>query len=282
MNGMFDELLRKMADNTEANINTGDYIGPNGLLYCGKCRTPKQVEVNICGELKRPYCMCECEEKAYQAQQELIQRMKQKEENERNKAAAFLDLDVNKYGFAHDDRRNPTESDRARLYVENFDKMRELSTGLMFLGGTGTGKSFLAACIASELVDRGYRCMMTNFPRIINEVTGLHDGKQAYIDGFNQYDLLVIDDMAIERDTEYAAEIVHNIIDSRYRSGLPLIITTNLTVEEFAHPPDVRKARLYSRLKEMCVPIPLVGRDRRNEKAALKNTEVRKLLGIES
>lgn len=281
MIGMFDKILSRIADDTEPNRNDSDYIGDKGLLYCGKCHTPKQVEVVICGEVKRPYCMCKCEDEAYQAQQKLIQHIKRDKEIERNKSAAFLDLDINKYGFAFDDRRNPTESDRAKLYVENFQKMKELSTGLMFLGGTGTGKSFLAACIASELINKGYKCLMTNFPRIINEVTGRYEGKQEYIDSFNQYDLLVIDDMAIERDTEYAAEIVHNIIDSRYRSGLPLIITTNLTIDEFSHPPDVRKARLYSRLKEMCVPIPMVGRDRRNEKAALKNTEVRHLLGIE-
>lgn len=271
----------EMANNTTPNRADNDYIGDNGLLYCGKCHTPKQVEINICGKTARPYCMCKCEDEAYKAQKELINRTLQKEEVERNKSG-FLDLDISKYGFQYDDNRNPVESERARSYVENFDKLKALSAGLMFLGGTGTGKSFLAACIAKELIDRGYKCLMTNFPRIINELTGLYEGKQEYIDGFNNYDLLVIDDMAIERDTDYVAEIVHNIIDSRYRSGLPLIITTNLTIDEFTHPKDVRKARIYSRLKEMCVPVPLVGKDRRNENAALKNSEVRKLLRIES
>lgn len=278
---MYDKLIMDMAENTEANRNECDYIGDKGLLYCGKCHTPKQVEVTICGKQVKPYCMCKCEEEAYKAQKEQISKAMHKEEIERNRTSDFLDLDVDKYGFAYDDNRHPVESERARSYVDNFDKMKELSTGLMFLGGTGTGKSFIAACIAKELIDKGYRCLMTNFPRIINELSGLYEGKQEYIDGLNRYDLLIIDDMAIERDTEYVAEIVHNIIDSRYRSGMPLIITTNLTIDEFTHPKDVRKARIYSRLKEMCVPIPLVGKDRRNEKAALKNAEVRKLLKID-
>jgi DNA replication protein DnaC len=276
----FSKVLKDIAENTQPNRADIDFIGDNGLLYCGKCKTPKQVEVSICGKVMRPYCMCKCEAEAYKAEQSRLKSIKANEEIERNRASGFLDLDVTKYKFKFDDNRNPVESDRARRYVDNFDKMKELKTGLMFLGGTGTGKSFLAACIASELIDKGYKCLMTNFPRIINEVSGLYEGKQAYIDGLNRYELLVIDDMAIERDTEYVAEIVHNIIDSRYRAGLPLIITTNLTVEEFAHPKDVRKARIYSRLKEMCVPIPLIGRDRRNENAALKNQEVRNILGI--
>ncbi len=278
----FSEILSTIMDEaaSNSNVDSTDYIGNNGLLYCGKCHTPKQVEVELLGEIRRPYCMCKCETEAYQREREQAKAIQLREEIERNKETGFLDINITDYSFDKDDNRNPVESERAKRYVENFDRMKELSTGLMFLGSTGTGKSFLAACIASELIEQGYKCLMTNFPRIINEITGLYEGKQAYIDSFNQYELLVIDDMAIERDTEYAAEIVHNIIDSRYRSGLPLIITTNLTVEEFAHPKDVRKARLYSRLKEMCVPVPITGKDRRNEKAALRNPEVRELLGI--
>lgn len=281
MRSMFDKMLYNMANNTEPNRDSSDYIGDKGLLYCGKCHTAKQVEISICGKIAKPYCMCKCEEAAYKAQKEQISTTMHLQEIERNRSSSFLDLDITKYGFSQDDNRNPVESERARSYVENFDKMKELSTGLMFLGGTGTGKSFLAACIAKELLDKGYKCLMTNFPRIINELSGIYEGKQEYIDSFNNYDLLVIDDMAIERDTEYVAEIVHNIIDSRYRSGLPLIITTNLTIDELTHPKDVRKARIYSRLKEMCVPVPVVGKDRRNENAALKNAEVRKLLKID-
>ena len=278
---MFDKMLYNMANNTESNRTAGDYIGDKGLLYCGKCHTPKQVEISICGKIAKPYCMCQCEEAAYKAQKEQTEISMRKQEIERNRSSSFLDLDITKYGFSQDDRRNPTESERARSYVDNFDKMKELSTGLMFLGGTGTGKSFLAACIAKELLDKGYKCLMTNFPRIINELSGIYEGKQEYIDSLNRYDLLVIDDMAIERDTEYVGEIIHNIIDSRYRSGLPLIITTNLTIDELIHPKDIRKARIYSRLKEMCVPIPLTGKDRRNENAALKNAEVIKILKLD-
>lgn len=276
------DMLLGMADATAAKLDSTDYIGENGLLFCGKCRTPKQVEVDICGTLKRPYCMCKCESEAYKAEQEKFKKAQQREEIARmiETEKLVLDIDMTKYGFDKDDRRNPVESDRAKKYVDNFQRMKELNAGLMFLGNSGTGKTFLAGCIAIELINQGYKCLMTDFPRIINEITGTRDGKQAYIDSFRRYDLLVIDDMAIERDTEYASEIVHNVIDSRYRSGMPLIITTNLTLEEFAHPKDVRKARIYSRLKEMCVPVPIVGRDRRNEKAALRNQEVRELLGI--
>ncbi len=59
----------------------------------------------------------------------------------------------------------------------------------------------------------------------------------------------------MERGTEYALEQIYNIVDSRYRSRKPLIVTTNLTLDEIRHPQDTAHARIYDRLLEMCVPI---------------------------
>ena len=65
---------------------------------------------------------------------------------------------------------------------------------------------------------------MTNFSRILNALSGLYsEEKNQYIDSLNQYSLLIIDDLGIERSTEFALEQVFNVIDSRYRSKLPLI-----------------------------------------------------------
>ena len=48
-------------------------------------------------------------------------------------------------------------------------------------------------------------------------------------------------------------------MDSRYRSRKPLIVTTNLTLDEIRHPQDTAHARIYDRLLEMCVPISCIG-----------------------
>jgi DNA replication protein DnaC len=52
--------------------------------------------------------------------------------------------------------------------------------------------------------------------------------KNAYISDLMRYPLLILDDFGMERQTEYALEQIFNVIDARYRSGKPLIITTNL------------------------------------------------------
>lgn len=275
----FSKALLNLAESTESNEQAEDYVKDN-LLYCGKCHTPKQVEVEINGTISRPYCMCKCETEAYNAEQALKREILRKEEIERNRASGFVDLDMRHCIFALDDRKNPKISDISQRYVEHFQTMLHKGKGLIYLGNSGTGKSFMAACITNALIDNGYKCLMTNFPRIINELTGIFEGKQAYIDSLNRYDLLVIDDLAIERDTEYTSEIIQNVIDSRYRSGKPLIITTNLTKADFENPKNIKKERLFSRLYEMCLPLPVTGTDRRKEKAAVKDGEIKDLLGL--
>jgi DNA replication protein DnaC len=278
MNG-FVELLDSIAEQTEPKRNTEDYE-KDGLLYCGKCNTPKQTIVQVCGKVMKPYCMCECEEKAFKAEQERTREILRKEEIERNRSNGFLDLDMIGCRFSADDRKNAKVSEISQRYVKFFRTMLIKGKGLLYYGGTGTGKSFMAACIANALTDAGYKCLVTNFPRIINELTGLFEGKQAYINDLNRYDLLVIDDLAIERDTEYTAEIIQNVIDSRYRSKKPLIVTTNLTIEEIMNPKGIRKQRLFSRLKEMCLPIAVTGEDRRDKKFEDNYNAISKLLGI--
>ena len=95
MNDMkaFENILSQIADNTQPNRDKSDYIGDKGLLYCGKCNTPKQVEITICGQIKRPYCMCKCEETAYAQEQERLKAVQRREEIERNRAAISLDAD---------------------------------------------------------------------------------------------------------------------------------------------------------------------------------------------
>lgn len=275
----FSKVLLDIAESTEPNRQAEDYI-KDGLLYCGKCQTPKQVEVEINGTITRPYCMCRCETETYNMEKAKKREILRQEEIERNRQSGLVDLDMRHCKFALDDRKNPKISDISQRYVEHFQKMLGKGKGLIYLGNAGTGKSFMAGCVANALIDKGYRVLMTNFPRIINELSGMYEGKQAYIDGLNRYDLLVIDDLAIERDTEYTAEIIQNVVDSRYRSGKPLIITTNLTKADFENPKNIKKERLFSRLYEMCLPLPVTGTDRRKEKAAVKDGEIKDLLGL--
>lgn len=278
---MFDRLI----DDIEARANEaikaeqGDYI-ENGLLHCGKCHTPKQVKIEFMGRVRKPYCLCKCETEKRDREEEEFKRRQWQENIQRKRRVGFADSDLVNCTFATDDKSNEKISNVALNYVENFRKMRADGKGLLFFGTVGTGKTFIAAAIANALIDKGYNCLVTNFSRLVNTITGMYAGKQEYIDSLNKFDLLIIDDLAAERDTEYMNEVVQTIIDNRYRAGLPLIVTTNLTSEELKNPADVKKQRTYSRLLEMTIPLEVSGSDRRKEKLKHDYKEYKDILGL--
>ena len=274
---MIDGLEKRAAESIKA--EQGDYYGDDGLLYCGKCHTPKQTRVVIFDRERTPFCICKCEVEKRDREEAERKRIEFEKQVKILRRAAFPDSNMQDWTFATDDRSNEKISTVARNYVENFGKMREDGKGLLFFGTVGTGKTFAAACIANALIDKGYPVLMTNFSRIVDTAQGLFDGRQDYFDSFNRFPLLILDDLKAERNTEYVQEIVYKVIDSRCRAGLPLIVTTNLTGKELQNPSDVSNQRIFSRLYEMCIPLEVKGDDRR--RAALKeaHAEYKDILG---
>ena len=276
--------VNDIVNRSKANINreAGDYE-VNGLLHCGKCHTPKQGRYQMPWGEVMPYILCQCERERNEKEEQEREQRKFAERVKRMRRDCFKSgKDGSKmqfWTFETDKGYNPTITTASQNYVKNFDKMLGDGKGLLFFGEVGRGKTFASVCIANALIDKGYPCFVTNFSTLTNTISGLYE-KQAYIDSLNQYALLVIDDLASERNSEFMNEIVYNVIDSRYRSGLPLIITTNLTGDEIKNPAEISKERIFSRLLEMCIPIEVKGKDRRKEN--LKDTfgEYKELLGL--
>lgn len=243
----------------------GDYIGDDGLLYCGQCHTRKQTRVKMPnGATVEPMCLCECAAARQKAEKELERKQDEMYRIQTYKREGFLDSALRSCTFDRDDDANSVASRACRNYVDNFKQFKTAGKGLLLYGNVGTGKTFLASCIANALMDELHPCLVTNFARIINKLSGIFEGKNEYIDSLNRYHLLVIDDLATERNTEYVNEIVFNVIDSRYRSGKPLIVTTNISPADMDAEPNISRKRIYSRIKEMCVPIEVTGTDRRS------------------
>ena len=80
------------------------------------------------------------------------------------------------------------------------------------------------------------------------------------------------------KNAEYALEQVFAVIDARYRSRKPLIVTTNLTLDALKHPDDLAHARIYDRILEICAPILFGGANLRVEKANEMKTAARNIL----
>ena len=266
MNG-FDsaiELVIEQANKT-ANIADGDYVGEDNLYYCGKCHTKKQTAIHLFETTRVVPCVCKCRADAMRAEEEARKQRDLFDKIMRMRSVGFPEKAMTTWTFANDDGSNPKMSNAMRKFVDNFPTFQKEGKGLLLFGTVGTGKTFLAACAANALIDKGIPCLVTNFARIANEVQGMFEGKQEYYDNLNKYPLLVIDDLSAERKTEYMQEIVFNVIDARYRAKLPMIVTTNLTREELLHPSNLTYQRIFSRLFEMCTPIEVSGADRRQK-----------------
>ena len=120
---------------------------------------------------------------------------------------------------------------------------------------------------------------MTNFPTILARLCGTFgEDRTAFLDSLRDYDLLIIDDLGAERNTEYALEQMFSIIDSRYRCNKPLIVTTNLMLDELKHPPDLAHARIYDRILERCAPILFAGKNFREDNAASTKAAARQII----
>lgn len=236
--------------------DTSEYIKDN-MIYCRKCNEPRREWLSLIGEYVPVMCSCMIAE---QKKQERLARI------EKYRNTGFPDRELQKCRFDLDDQKSKKARYMCRNYAIMFDEFKKAGKGLILFGGVGTGKTFLASCIANELIDNDIPCLVTNFARIINTIQGMYEGKQKYLDSLNEFDLLVIDDLGIERNTEYVNELVYNIIDARYRSGKPMIITTNLKYSDLHNAEDISKARIYSRIIEMCLPVLVSGEDRRKSK----------------
>lgn len=262
-------------------INEGDYINDSdGLLYCGKCHTAKQTRVQLFGIIRHPMCLCKCESEKLAREEEERKRQEFESKVKELRKIGFPDCEMQKWNFANDDLSNEQITKAMQRYVDHFAELRKSGKGLLLYGPIGTGKTYAACEVANALIDKGYSVLVTNFSRILNALQGTFE-KQDYIDRLNRFQLLIVDDLGIERsNSEFAKEQIYNVIDSRYRACLPMIITTNLSIEKIKNPDSIENSRIYDRIIERCFPIQVNGRNRRRKAVCENYDDLKAMLGI--
>lgn len=254
----------------------GDYTA-DGILYCGVCHKPKRKLVNLPGIGERLVGIsCDCTESAAAKKADENGEAAFTAQMERCRMEdGICDPTYRAVTFSDDDGTNERVSHICRRYVERWDKVLADNIGLLFYGPVGTGKSFFACCIANELLKQRIPTAVTSFPRLLNLLQSSAD-RQGLLDRLRFYKLLVIDDLGVERDTGYAAEQIFSVIDARCRSGLPVIVTTNLTMQEMDAPPSMQYKRIFDRVTEMCPVKLLVDGESRRVKNAQRRRDIAK------
>lgn len=250
-----------------------------GLKYCLNCKTPLEKEIDILGERKKVSISCRCKEERQKEEEKERQKIKRMLLIDRLKRECFDDPILLNWNFQNMEKGSEHE-EIARNYVERFDEIFKNNVGLILTGDVGCGKTYLASAIANALLEKNITVKMTNFSVILNDMTNFEIDKSKYIENINRKELLIIDDLGMERDTAFATEHIFNIIDSRYRSGKPLIITTNLNISALTNPQSTKDKRIYSRILEICSPIIFTGGNRRINKMKEKSKLAYDLLKI--
>jgi len=275
----FDKTIDKLSQSVpEPTEDT--YTGEDGLLHCAKCDGYRETTVALFGNVRKVRCICKCQKEALDAEEEARKNHEKMQRIEKLRKTGFQDGLLIDWTFYNDDGSHPEVMKAARNYVDNFKTFKKDGKGLLLYGNVGTGKTYVAAAIANALVDKGVPVMMTNFARIANKLQESFDGRQEYLDNLNKFDLLVIDDLAAERKTEYMQEIVFNVVDARYRSGLPMIITTNLSMDTIKNSQSATDNRIFDRIIEKCFPIEVKGKSHRRKNVNKEYGDMKAMLGL--
>lgn len=148
-----------------------------------------------------------------------------------------------------------------RTYAEGFSPR---SNSLLFIGGTGLGKTHLSSALAKTVIDRGYDVLYTS---AVNMLSDFERAKfRGDVDETDRYflaELLIIDDLGTEMATAFTESCLYNVIDTRICKGAPTVISTNLGAKELS---DRYGERIFSRLLGVYQPLLFVGKDVRFEK----------------
>lgn len=274
-----EELIQALSRRAErANgPKPGDYIGKDGRLYCGKCHTPKETATLICG--KRRPCSCQChaaeQEAAYQAA------------HAGERAKRLIETSGVPSGPRFQNAVMTPALRVCREWVENWEEMRKKNSGLLLWGDVGTWKTYAAHCVCNALLrgENPYSVYATSISRVLS---GGFD-KTEIIDKVRSRALVVFDDLGAERGNDYALETIFTLVDERYRAKKPLIVTSNVTMDDMKDPvitqrdgqviSDIRRKRIYDRILEMCVPVLFEGESKRPGIAAGKKREMRRMTG---
>lgn len=257
----------------------------NGILHCGVCQEPKQKfqkfpfkrGEQVQYEVLKVGINCKCQR---DKEIELKKAEEAKKAIEAVKRLKSLSLMDKAYEIASFKSCEVTDHNRANLrlcyrYAGAFEKMEAKNKGLLLYGDVGTGKSYAAACIANYLMERQIPVIMTSFIKILNNFDN-----EKMIQRMMNTRLIIIDDLGAERSTDYALERVYAIIDERVRMEKPMIITTNLTIDEMKAEKDIRYERIYDRIFPKCFPIHFTGPSWRKKEAANNFEDMKELLRI--
>ena len=237
------ELLGQRAERLTENGFAADWL--DGAWDCPDCQDTGFVEGRMCRCLRALY--------DEQRTKDLSALLKLGSES-------FETFDLSYYDGVPGAREKMERNLRVcRAYAENFGPS---SVNLLFRGGTGLGKTFLSACIARVVSEKGFSVV---YATVVEAMAAYEDQKfrddpdaGEKIERLQTCDLLILDDLGTEMVTEFTKSALYTLINTRLLAGKKTVISTNLTAGELER---AYTQQIRSRLTGEYQDVPFVGRD---------------------
>jgi DNA replication protein DnaC len=167
-----------------------------------------------------------------------------------------------------------TAVQEVRRFVRDLDDNLQKGKGIWFMGSVGTGKTTLAMLVSKQALERGHSVAIYSMPKLLARIRRTYDaerGEDSYLQFFERLtsvDLLHIDDIGSEKQTDWVFEQLYSLVNERYEAQRSIMFTMNVEYEDYNK--RLREVesqigqRTVSRLIEMCGdPILLFGDDQR-------------------
>lgn len=230
-----------------------DYLEPQ--FVCSKCSDTGYVEID------NKTIVCDCYKK-------LLSDTACEELNKISplSLSTFDSFNLSYYSDKEDRNGKIPYNRMIKIYdfCLNYAKVfRSDSKGILMQGKTGLGKTHLSLAIANEVIDKGFSVVYVSVPDILSKLEHEHfsygySNEQEIMQSLLECDLLILDDLGSEFSTQYSTTTIYNLFNTRVNMGKPLIINTNLTIDELA---EVYTKRFTSRLFSSCSLLEFIGDD---------------------
>ena len=220
----------------EIQLEDDEYINPkDNLIWCKKCNTPRQIRKIFGPSTLTPKIKCKCQAEEARRQAALNEKAERKKRILQMKQAGLGWKDLWKMTYEADDGHNPNLMARIKNYTVSLEDSPRL--GVLFWGPPGRGKTYLAACIINDLLEKEVPAGMFSFRQLITEISGMSlPNRTEYLDDLFRKKALCLDDFSLKCYLKYSENVIMDIIDRIDRCGFPVILTTNYTMSELEHP----------------------------------------------
>ena len=230
------------------------------IVSCPKCKDRGQVDGVVCDCLKRLYNR--------ELTKELGTLLQTGDESFERFDLTLYDTTAPGDGTLSPREQMEMVYKSCRKYADNFP---EVSSNLLFQGGTGLGKTYLSACIARVVADRGFSVCYDSAAAALDAFeaqrfardTAEGEAAAARVRRMLDCDLMILDDLGTEMLTSLSVSALYTLLNTRLTHHRRLIISTNLTDEELA---KRYTPQIVSRLVGEFLHLPFVGRDLRRRR----------------